>query len=432
MKNKIALGLLSCLMSNIAISGTNFMPSGSNLSSNSGNISQDSVVMADNPALTALALKKANRSEIFRTNMWSSGGYFEFGAVENLFENIKSISDNLQKTNQTLADVQALQNSTNQLLKDIGDDGYFQVAGFVHFPSFPITINAFGGAIVYDLNMTFIGYTRLLDSDIEVSPLTNNLTTSSSMYIKSVNTKEFSIDYSRHIMNAFSGAFYAGVKAKLINMQLAKDVIRLDSLSGSNVGETIENKFTSTKFNTTSGFGFDIGAVYATDTFHIGATVININSPSFAYGTLGGDCSTLTGTTKTNCDTANILSGEINLSEVHKLNAQAKINGGFDTSRNGWRILASIDLNATHDPVANLIQNINISASSLGDRFLIPAFRTSLTTNIQGNQLTWLSLGATYWDFIQMDVAFPLKTVQVDGTSLPVGFKSTFGVEISF
>jgi hypothetical protein len=68
----------------------------------------------------------------------------------------------------------------------------------------------------------------------------------------------------------------------------------------------------------------------------------------------------------------------------------------------------------------------------LGDKFLIPAFRTGLTTNIQGNQLTWLSLGATYWDFIQMDVAFPLKTVQVDGTSLPVGFKSTFGVEISF
>ena len=432
MKNKIALGLLSCLISNIAISDANFMPSGSNLTSNSGDISQDSVVMADNPALTALSLKKANQGEVFRSNIWSSGGYVEFGPVENLSKNITSISNNLRKTNLTLADIQALQDGTNQILKDIGDNGYFQTGGFVHFPSFPITSNAFGGAVVYDLNTTYIGYARLLDSDIEVSPLTNNLTTSSSMYIKSAFANEFSISYSHHIIDAFSGAFYAGVKAKLINMHLAKDVIRLDSLSGGNVGGTIGNKFSSTKFNTTSGFGFDIGTVYATDTFHIGATVININSPSFTYGTLGGDCSTRTGTIKTNCDTANMLSGEINLSEVYKLNAQAKINGGFDTSENGWRILASIDLNATHDPVANLIQNINISASSLGDGFLIPAFRTSLTTNIQGNQLTWLSLGATYWDFIQMDVAFPLKTVQIDGTSLPVGFKSTFGVEISF
>jgi hypothetical protein len=76
MKNKIALGLLSCLISNIAISDANFMPSGSNLTSNSGDISQDSVVIADNPALTALALKKANQGEVFRSNIWSSGGYF--------------------------------------------------------------------------------------------------------------------------------------------------------------------------------------------------------------------------------------------------------------------------------------------------------------------------------------------------------------------
>ncbi len=423
------------MVSSTASSGAVFLDSGANLTTGSaGDVNQNNAVFAANPAMTAFAIDKNNLKGGLRTTLWSSGGYFEFGPVENLQENINKITDTLSKENLTLDEATSLQQDANDILAKIGNQGYFQGGGLVHFPIFPVTIDSMGGAIVFDFNSSFLGYGRVLDAPVELNLINNSIGTASSIYLKGAVVNELSMSYSRHIIEAFGGSVYAGLKAKLISASLTKSVMKFESLAdSSSAGDDLLNQLTGANLNKSTGFGIDVGVIYALDNMHFGVTISNLNSPSFAYGAIGGDCSTLTGLDQTNCNAANSFANEISLNETHIMNAQTTIEAGYDTSAKGWRILASADVNATTDPVGNLIQNVDLSISDIDkDGYVFSGLRMGATKNLQGSQLTWLSFGASIWDIVQWDISFPLESVKVDAYTIPRGIKGTFGLEVSF
>ncbi len=432
MNKLIAIGCMACCSLTTAYASTPYLASSSNLTTGVSNTKDNSIGASSNPAFAAYAIEKEDFSNT-PINLWSSGAYVEFGPVENLSDNINTIIDTLKKENLTLEEASAQVTDGNAILAKIGEQGYFQAGGLIHLPGFPLITTAMGGAIVYDINTSFLGYTRIIDDPLVINSINNSIGTATSVYLKGASFNEFSINYSRKVTDAFGGAIYAGLKAKVLSAHLTKSLVKLEGLSKSdNVGKELIDELTGSNLANSTNFSVDIGAVYAGENFHVGLSFININSPSFEYGIIGGDCTALSGSTRENCDAANTFSNEITLNEVHTMNAQGKIDASLDTSKNGWRLLAAADLNAVADPIGNLIQNISISVLDIGSSTYFPNLRAGYSKNLVGSQLSWLSFGMTFWDVIQWDLAFTLENIKIEDISIPRGIKNTFGLEVSF
>lgn len=431
-------------------------PSGPNLTYGAVSNNQTIISNVTNPAAGAMVFSKGENQ--YRFGILSSVGFgYEFGDVENLYDEIDSAQTTLENTQPVdyatvcasagsdvnlCADlVAAYLNTTalapvNAVLNTMQSDGY--ATGFFsgHVPVMPLVVShqGLGGSFVLDANFSTVARMTFLSDPVALTgsdvltqvqaysgsgPLDITVpenSTDSAMLVRAGAVAEIGFGYSRPVINAETGDLIVGMRAKYYMVGLTRVATRLMDSSGA------EDTFDASEdYKESSGIGLDVGALWVSRHYRLGAWVDNINKPSFDYPEVE-----LTGYT----DAATIAA--LQKSQKYEMNSQLHLEGAVHSESQNWVVNIGLDANEAEDPTGNAYKWATLSAGYATDSWWIPGVRVGYRTNMAGSELSYLTGGLTLFKTANLDIAYALDSVEVDGEKAPRSMMVNLGFELTF
>ncbi|VAW83743.1 hypothetical protein MNBD_GAMMA18-80, partial [hydrothermal vent metagenome] len=366
-----------------------FHPSGMNLTYGMNSNVPSVIGITSNPAAAAATSTRKRNSTTTAIGVISSTGIStELGQIDNFSQQVDDLTSQLDQASITPQQGQQIIDDFDGFLSLAEKEGYLIVNTTAHLPIMPLMINSekLGGAITIDANAGIQAYMGVLAAPLIYNPTTQEIETDSAFYVKGAAVLEASIGYSRKVWSNQKGNLFAGVTGKYYQVGLSKSVIPLVDDTNNDIGDTLVDEFDQNQ-NTTDGIGIDLGILWVGNSYSLGATLINANSPTFDYGEIGNDCQLLSGSAQDNCNAAALHSSKINPTETYTMDAQMRMEASLHSKNKHWQINASYDGNAVHNPVNNEMQWMNIAVGYAPDNW-IPGVRVGYRENLVGSQLS--------------------------------------------
>lgn len=424
--NKVCFSaLVLCAGAAIADSGSS--PTGTTLTT--GHISNGHSLYAAtlNPAVAALTV---GPDESWRFAYLPSFSFSaEVGDVNNFVDDLDDLIDILDDPSLADDDIEGTLARFNGVLETMGKEGYSRIGSGFTAPLFPLywRQDEFSGTFFAEFAADTQIRLSLLDEPLIYNNQTIGFTTGSSAYLKSGIEKRLSLGYARPLLNlqkskSLGGQLYGGVKIKVMNLELSKQVMRLEQLEGRDIEDVIEDEYKNNRRSTT-GIGIDLGVSWISGRYNAGLTLSNINSPSFDYGTIGIDCAQYVegSFARNNCEAATYFTqdvGRISSREKHRKHAVATLDAGV-TVMSGWTINGALDLARYDDMVGMETQHFVLSTAINTRSYWIPDVRLGYQKNLAGAKLASVGLGLSFFDVFTLDARMALDDVVVDGSKAP-------------
>ncbi|MDH5230516.1 MAG: conjugal transfer protein TraF [Gammaproteobacteria bacterium] len=436
MKKLFSSLLLTALWSGVS-AGPVFHPMGASMTYGDVSVTQNIFASTNNPSSGA-SVFEYDRTGEFRFGLVSSiGASLELAQIDAFIDDINDMQDNLNLQNVSIAQVTDMKNRFDNLLVKLGDEPYlFNIGLAAEIPLFPIVFSgsSIGGALTLDVNTAVQLQAGLLDSPFQFNPETQQPETNTAFYIKGGNVTETSATYSRQLFTNFMGLglgnLYAGVDFNLYQVGLKKLVLGMAKADALNaiVQSELSGGFTQVK-----SFGLDAGVLLVNKNYRVGATINNINSPSYAYPSVGTDCETIDDLDlKDSCFIARAYASEIALEELHVMNPQLRVEGSFTTKSKNFVISGLLDVNYVHDLLGNPTQRFSVSAAYASRSWIIPGLRVGYHQNLVGTQLGYVALGMSLFKSVHADVALSPQMIEYQGSQLPRKIALNIGFDLNF
>lgn len=90
------------------------------------------------------------------------------------------------------------------------------------------------------------------------------------------------------------------------------------------------------------------------------------------------------------------------------------------------------DANAVPDPLGDEYQWLSAGAGFASDKWWLPGGRIGVRKNVAGSQLTYLTAGVTFFNFINLDVASTTETIKLNGQTVPRGAMANLSFMVAF
>lgn len=389
-----------------------------------------------NPAMADLAIRAG---ENWRINYLPTlAASVELGDMNNFVDEVDELIDLLDDPSATDDSVEETLNRFNIVLEQLGKEGYVRVQNALTAPLAPMywRPSEFSGTFFLEAEILTQVNASVLDAPISYDNQNTMFTTASSAYLKSGIEKRVSLGYSRPLFGeipaeGWGGRLYGGLKLNLINMDLSKQVFRLQALDGKDIEDLIEDEYKQNRVSTTN-VAVDVGLTWVADHYRAGLTINNINSPEFDYGVVGENCASITegSVERNNCEAAAYFiqeQGRLNAREVHTRHAVTTVDAAyFFTSR--FSLAAAMDLAASDDMVGGEHQWLHTSISYDFGRRWLPDLRIGYRKNMASSELSTMAAGITVFNVLTLDAEMGLEEIEVDGSQVP----RRFGFSLSF
>jgi hypothetical protein len=424
-----SVGVLYLLTSQNAIAVPPYQFSSSNLTS--GSLPRLGVSMSalTNPA-AASYVQGLDESITAFGIIGSIGISAEVGPIDNLAEDLDRLADELDRSDLTLDEANQIIDEFNSILVQMGDSGYVKIGAFAHVPLFPIIISSeiLGGNLALDINLQSLTKLNILDDPLTANPISGSLDTNTSLYVKSATVTEFSLAYSRLFKEFTKGKLFAGLKLNMYEMDLSKTVSPLSEVD--DVASVLEDDLDRYS-SVSTGIGLDLGVIWDTGNWYIGATMLNILEPKFNFGEIGANCDQLEDVdAQTNCFTAISYQTQISLSEKHLLNTGLRIQGAYYLG-SSWILGGFYDVATIADPVGDENQFAGLGFEYLGS-IIIPSFRVGIRNNLVDDGLGFTNFGITLFKLVNLDFSISNDKVEVDGNSASRAVAFNLGLDFRF
>ena len=426
-----------------------YHPPGSNLTY--GAVSNGQSIMSDitNPAAGAAVLQKDGNQ--YRLGIPGSiGAGIEFGQVDGLYDRINAEADKFQfsqtisntsSASAAVAEVDAAVASLNTILADVETNGYTKVFGSINIP-LVIAHKGLGGSLAFDVNKSFVTRATALHEtvtfnsaaalagtddptdDVVVTfngsgvPTGYTFDNDSSALIKAGLVTDLSLGYSRPLMKAQAATLYAGARAHYYTVEQSRTAIRMTNLT--DVQTQFENALDQSR-NSESAMGLDVGVLWVSEHYRAGATLANVNEPSFDAATID-----LTG-----YDLAGTVAQELAADNKYTMEKQLQLEAALYTASQNWVISGGFDANAVKDVLGDEYRWATVSAAYATDTWWLPGIRAGIRKNLAGSKVNYLSVGTTL-AMVNLDLAWSSDKVTIDGSTVPRGAIFNLGLELSF
>ncbi|MBJ7550837.1 conjugal transfer protein TraF [Marinomonas ostreistagni] len=379
----------------------------------------------------------SDEGDSFRTGILGpvSVGY-EVGEVDSLEDKIDELDDLLDQEVTTVTQALEIQNQANDLIAQMGQDANLKVMLGMPVPIFPVIYKANNGnTFMLDVSVSSIAKGNFLDDDIDVVIDDSGnyaLETNSSLYAKAGVDLNIGLGYSSEVFNSDSGTLVLGTKLNFHSVTLGKALLHLES-SDEDTEDAFSDAF-SDQQETTTGFGLDLGAIWAADHYQIGIQGTNLNEPSFAYGELPSDCTSATPLNQQSCEAALAFAsaGDIELKEDYTMERQFALEASTFVFDRQLSLAASYELNEVADLVGDDYQWATLSSAYYSSSSFIPAVRVGYKKNMAGSELSYAMFGATLFKRLNLDLAYGLDKVEIDGDEQPRSLYFSAGIESAF
>jgi len=487
MKYKILLSLLTALIAANVAAGPVYQPAGANLTL--GDVTHGNRLQSasSNPAAAAADRARAGGKPVRGTVVSGAAG-LEYGNVQNLFDlyneltqayapsdpgtgggpgqdpgdkpddgiNIGDILDTLDPQIQDTLNALAREVATQTvLLLLIREEGYAKAWLAADAP-FVFDKQVLGGTWTLGVNWSgsskTYGITEPIEFDLDAArqaiedwvnalpidrpaslsisddivltpqPGTNSvflaITNDSSLVSKSSQTTEFSLSYSREALSRESGALYFGAQANIYLKQLSRLSVRFGDITNS---EELFDAIRDADFRTDEGAGLDLGVLWVANNYQLGVQVTNINEPKFVFPDVN----------LAPYRSESIISALEN-DKTYVMDRQFKLEASLFSQDRRWSAHLGYDVDSATDALGDRFQWLTLSGGFMTDSWWIPSARIGYRQNLAGTELGYVSIGATLFKYVNIDIASALDTVKIDGQKLPQGVMGSIGFEISW
>ncbi len=428
-----------------------YHPQGQNLTY--GAVSNGQTIMSDttNPAAGAAVLKE-NDSQYRLGIPGSIGGGLEFGKVDALYERIDAEADkfkNTQLLTPTANPIDAVNElnsaiaSLNAVLADVQANGYAKAFGSIDVP-LVVAHQGLGGSLVFDANMSFAASIAGLHENINfnaadallgVDDLTDDVSLTlvggiptgftvnndSGVLVSASQVTDLSLGYSRPMMKSEQATLYAGTRAHYYKVEHSRIGIRMTNLT-TNVEQQFDDAMDQDRGSST-GFGVDLGVLWVSEHYRLGATLANINEPSFDTGSIDLVAS--------GYDLNSSVAQQLAANDSYVMERQLALEAAVYTASQNWVISAGFDANAIEDALGDEYQWASLSAAYATDTWYIPGVRLGVRQNMAGTEIKYMTGGLSFGP-VNLDVAYSPESVTIDGSSVPRGAMVNLGLELTF
>lgn len=238
------------------------------------------------------------------------------------------------------------------------------------------------------------------------------------LLVKSAIVNKFLFTYSKKALTSENGNLYWGVKPTYYNVGLNNIGVRLGDITDS---EAIFNDIRNAEYQFSTGFDVDLGLTWAAENYQLGVSVNNLIETSFKYPEIN-----------TSSYTSESIINQLKANSEYVLERQVKLEGSVFSSDSGWSLNMGIDANAIQDPMKDEFQWFHTSADYGSDGWWMPSARVGFSHNLAGSNLSYVTAGATFMKYLNLDVSSALTNVTIDGTELMRGLDVNLGVQFSY
>jgi hypothetical protein len=255
----------------------------------------------------------------------------------------------------------------------------------------------------------------LIDAVGRVSFILQN---DSSIAFKSTQLSTLSTGYSRTAWSNGAGTLYLGAEAHLHNMQMSRLTVRFGDITDS---ESLFDYIRDANFESDTRVSVDIGALWVSDNYQLGAQLTSLNQPEFQFPSV------------------NIapyrdedIIRRIRQDRIYTMERQLKLEASLYSSDRRWSGHLGVDANSATDPLGNDYQWLTVSAGYETRNQWIPGLRLGYRQNLAGTEKTYASLGMTVFKYINLDISSALDVTRIDGKKLPEGLMASIGFQVSW
>ncbi len=448
MNLKTTLGLaISMIASSSLLANQLYLPQGTNLSTGGASNSRLGQSSLHNPAAIHYSTGRFGMNLIHvgvATDL--AGGQALFNAADRLgdeFDSATAAFDNASSDVSGALDAAgSLEAALNQELGVISDGFFFQPGVHLNAPLLPIQFQAGNvGAFAVSLSSFTSGKIQLLHEslalDIDASALAGDddinpldfLTTASSLYTKGGQVFNASLGYARPVYDFellnMNADVIVGGRVTLSAHSLQKNLYPVKGFINALVDEdedldAVIDKMQSDNLDHLSSYDLamllDVGAIVSLPRGHIGATFYNLNSPSYSFNELGGNCMALSDeAAQLECFHAEYFAarGYINLAEEHVVNPVLTLDGGYQLLNNQIALVTSLDMWSYNDLFGRKKQNANAAILLQPRWWYAPAARIGFNRNLADEPVTQYSLGLTFFNALHLDAAARVKLLDL-------------------
>lgn len=419
MKKSIGLALFAASAGG-ALAAPVYHPSGPNLTY--GEISNGQTIISNvtNPAAGAVALQKGGNQ--YRFGILSSvGAGMEVGEIDNFIDDLDTLSQQFEST-YTPLQAAALKADMEALLARMAEDGTLKMSVSAHVPLMPLVITheALGGSLALDANFGAFGHLSVFDAPVDYNIGTSEIESDSALMVRGAEVAEVSLGYSRSLVKSATGELFGGLRGKYYRIGLAQSLTRVSATGGDS--EDVLDDQMDQNLEETSDFGVDLGFLWVSDHYRLGATFANLNEPSFDYR-----APDTTGYTD-----PGVLGDVAALDNQYVMEMQTRLEAAVYSANRNWVLGLGYDANPVEDPAGEEYQWASVSAAYATDSWWIPGLRVGYRANMAGSELTYATLGLTLFKLLNLDVAYGLEKVEVDQEDYPRSLLVNLGLELSF
>ncbi len=256
----------------------------------------------------------------------------------------------------------------------------------------------------------------VLNSVPDQNRVSLQLENDSSLVTKSVQLFDLSAAYSRPVWTGDRGELYAGAELHAYFMRLSRLSVRFGDITDS---EELFEEILDADFRDSTRAGIDVGALWVTDRYQLGATLTNVNEPKFEFNDVNLVPYRFS-------DIIDFLRGD----RVYRMDRQLRLEASLFSEDRRWSVHVGVDANAATDPLGDDFQWATLSAGLETPKWWAPSLRAGFRHNLAGTELSYLSLGATLFRFVNVDVSSALDTVSISGDTLPRGLMASVGFQL--
>ena len=485
MKHTLKLAILTSLLCANAYATPVYQPPGPNLTYGSSSNNQSIMSSIANPAAAAAVLKKEDSQ--YRFGIFSIGGGYELGDVNDLFNKIDSTKNTLTTpissatlqgmylTYQTCGATPACKSAfdasiassintssstatlNNVVMPALQKDGnatlYFD--GHVPLTPFVIAKKGWGGSIVLDANVSAIANISFIADPLNISIPTATaisnavianpanfilptIPNDSSILVKAAVVEEIGLGYSRSLLTR--EVEYPAEGA------LATDKFSVSELRAGELTAGVRVKYYQVKLandaqkqtQSTAGSQSTLKAskTYSSKT-GIGLDVGTLwtskhyragawinNLNSPSFKYNAIDVSTYTNPA---------VIAQINSDGTYKMKPQLQLEAAIFSASQNWVVNTGLDANAVKDPVGRDFQWFTLSAAYATNSWWIPGARLGYRSNLAGTKLGYVTGGLTLVKALSLDIAYSSKSVtDKNGKSIPRSAMINLGLQMTF
>jgi len=326
----------------------------------------------------------------------------------------------------------------------LNDNGSLKLGMIAYVPLTPLVIthNKLGGSLVLNANISVQGKLNYTSSYTKPAAAINanavtasgdptvaanwsvdentlnpqfDIATDAAVAIKTAAITEIGVGYSMPFRKYEKGQVYLGGGVNLYQVGLSKSFV---GLAGTTNTDRVLRDQVDASLDMDNGFGIDLGAMWIADNYSLGATVSNINSPSFDYQNTSV-CSDFSNYVDLNNASNNVTSttlAQCNAIETYSMDPQLSLEASTHAWNDKLTLGFGLDANAVADPLGAEYQWLTASAgANLGNWI---AIRGGYRSNLADNGLSFYSLGATALG-VNLDLAVSKESIDLNGSTVP-------------